>query len=75
MGEYGMDDEDLGLDAQLPRSVIHVREEPPRLLWRSIVQAFGWAIGFLLAGLVFWLSSAILLVFVFHQAPLSSPRF
>ena len=47
--------------------IIYVRQEARGLLWRSIVQGFGFAIGFFLAGVVFWLMTALLLALLFHQ--------
>ncbi len=73
MGEYGM--HGRAIDPELLPRVIHVREEAPRLLWRSIVQGFGWSIGFFLAGVLFWLILAVLLGLLFHQAPPSVPSF
>lgn len=43
MGEYGIDYDD---ETKPVQTIIYVREEPPRLLWRSIVQGFGLAVGF-----------------------------
>ena len=71
MGEYGIDQGD---DAEPVQSIIYVREEPPRLLWRSIVQGFGLAVGFFLAGILFWLSVVILVGLVLNQSLPSVPR-
>jgi hypothetical protein len=47
--------------------VIYVREEPPNLFGRSIVQGFGFAIGFAAASVLLWLVAIALLTVVLHQ--------
>ena len=48
--------------------VIHVQVEPPRLLWRSIVQGFGLAVGFFLAAMLFWLAAAFLFTLLLSRS-------
>lgn len=56
------------------KPVVYVRDEPPRLLWRSIVQGFGLAVGFFLATVLSWALIVIFVFFVLQQAPPSLPR-
>jgi hypothetical protein len=49
-------------------SVIYVRQEAPSLLWRSIVQGLGLAIGFFFGTVLVWLDASFLVLLLFHQA-------
>jgi hypothetical protein len=55
--------------------IIYVREEPPNLLWRSIVQGFGFGIGLIAVTLLSWLVAIALLVAVFHNQAPAVPTF
>jgi hypothetical protein len=56
-------------------SVIYVRQEAPALLWRSIVQGFGLAVGLTMGTIFIWAGAFLLLGAVLHQTPPSLPHF
>jgi hypothetical protein len=55
-------------DGEEEPSVVYVRQEAPSLLWRSIVQGFGLALGFFLGTAAIWILVSLLLALLFHQA-------
>ena len=65
MHEYGINDLPEPIEQD---SIVRVRDETPQLLWRSIVQGFGWAVGLFLAFVLLWLLLALFLTLIFHQA-------
>lgn len=56
-------------------SVIYVRHEAPGLLWRSIVQGSGLAVGLTMGTIFIWAGAFLLLGAVLHQTPPSLPHF
>ena len=56
-------------------SVIYVRHEVPGLLWRSIVQGSGLAVGLTMGTIFIWAGAFLVLGAVLHQTPPSLPHF
>jgi hypothetical protein len=61
-------------EAEEEPSIVYVRQEAPSLLWRSIVQGFGLALGFFLGTATLWILLAFLLALLFHQAAPGIPN-